>query len=713
VRRRTADPLVRLLRLARPLRGRLILAAAAGAAATGCAVALLATSGFMLARASEHPSIIAISVAVVAVRGFSIGRGVFRYAERLGTHDAAFRVLADLRVAIYRRLERLAPAGLAALRSGDLLARLISDVDASQDLFVRGIAAPLAAAGVGAGAVVASLVILVPAGAVLAAALLLAGVAVPLAAAAADRRSRRRAGPARGELAATEANLLSGSADVLAYGAAEAGLARVAAADAELTALGRKSAIAAGLGTGLTAVVSGLAVWGVLVLGVAAVGSGALSRVPLAVLTLTALASFEAVSALPAAALQVGQAHTSARRIYAILDTPDPVTEPAAPLPAPALTSPESPSPAMHPVTVSLRDVRVRYQPGGRAALDGVDLDLEPGRRVALTGPSGAGKSTVAAVLLRFCGLTGGTATLCGHDLADYAADDVRKVIGGCPQDPHVFDTTIGENLRLAKPAATEDELADAADRARLLPWISSLPGGWHTQVGAHGASISGGERQRLALARALLADPAVLILDEPTASLDAPTRRALMADLLAVTAGRATLLITHELDGLDEVDEIVVLDRGVVAERGTHDGLLRFRGLYRRMWDARSSSQGWLPAGCQSARRAHARRSPLPVAPGKSLQPQRRCTHRNEQANVEQQLYGRARASEKLPKAVETAMSAAAGIVVTEMNTPIRAPALADVSDTTPTRAATTATTTENKFGELIRSDIGRIPSR
>jgi ATP-binding cassette, subfamily C, bacterial CydC len=379
---------------------------------------------------------------------------------------------------------------------------------------------------------------------------------------------------------------------VLAYGAAETGLARVAATDAELTALGRKSAIAAGLGTGLTSVVSGLAVWGVLVLGVAAVGSGTLSRVPLAVLTLTALASFEAVSTLPAAALQLGQAHTSARRIYALLDTPDPVTEPAAPLPAPALTPPESLS--MHPVTVSLRGVRVRYQPGGQAALDGIDLDLEPGRRVALVGPSGAGKSTVAAVLLRFCGLAGGTATLCGHDLADYAADDVRKVIGGCPQDPHVFDTTIGENLRLAKPAATEDELAAAAERARLLPWISSLPGGWHTQVGARGASISGGERQRLALARALLADPAVLILDEPAASLDAPTRRALMADLLAVTAGRATLLITHELDGLDQVDEIVVLDRGVVAERGTQRSLLRSGGLYRRMWEARSSSQGW-----------------------------------------------------------------------------------------------------------------------
>ncbi len=585
MRRPGADPLIRLLRLARPLRGRLMLAAAAGATATACAVALLATSGFMLARAAQHPSIVAISGAVVAVRGFSVGRGVFRYSERVGTHDVAFRVLADVRVAIYRRLERLAPAGLAALRSGDLLARLISDVDASQDLFIRGIAPPLAAAMVGAGAVVACMVILVPAGALLAVALLVGGIAVPLAAAAADRRARQRTGPARGELAAAVANLLSGSADVLAYGATETGLTRVAATDKELTTLSRRSAVASGLGAGLTSITSGLAVWGVLVLGVAAVGSGTLSRVPLAVLTLTALASFEAVNALPAAALQLGQAHTSARRICAILDTTDPVTEPTS-----AATA-TIPGP---PVSVYLRGARVRYRPGDRLALDGLDLDLEPGRRVAIVGPSGAGKSTVAAVLLRFCDLSGGTATMCGRDLADYAADDVRKLIGGCIQDPHVFDTTIADNLRLAKPDASQDELADAAARASLLPWISALPGGWQTPVGAHGAAISGGERQRLALARALLADPALLVLDEPAASLDPATRRALMADLLAVTAGRATLLITHELDGLDQVDEIVVLDRGRAAQRGTHQQLLASGGLYRQMRAAaavRSSS--------------------------------------------------------------------------------------------------------------------------
>lgn len=569
-----ARALVRLLRLAAPMRGRLVLAVLAGASATGCAVALLATSGFLLARASQHPSVVAITGAVVAVRGFSVGRGVFRYAERLGSHDVAFRVLADVRVTMYRRLERLAPAGLRAFRSGDLLARLVSDVNSVQDLYLRGISPPLTAALVGAGAVTVCLLILAPAAGVLAAGLILAGVAVPLISAAADRRAQRRTSPARGALAASLANLLTGAADVHAFGAEQAGLDQVGAADAELTGLARRSAAVAGLGTGLGSLAAGLTLWGVLVLGVAAVAAGTFSQVPLAVLTLTALAAFEAVTALPAAAQQLGLARMSGRRVCAVLDAPDPVREPAVPLPLPA-----------GPVTASLRGACARYQPDGPLVLDGLDLDLSPGRRVALVGPNGAGKSTVAAVLLRFCELAGGTATLCGQDLASFDSDQVRTIIGGCPQDPHIFDSTIAANLRLAKPDATDDELTEAAARARLLTWIRTLPLGLQTPAGAHGAALSGGERQRLALARALLADPAVMILDEPTASLDQATAAALMADLLEVTAGRAVLLITHELDGLADagLDEIIVLDRGRVIERGTHDQLLATAGGYYR----------------------------------------------------------------------------------------------------------------------------------
>ncbi len=568
-------PLLRLLEMARPLRGRLLLAVAAGAAATGCGVGLLAVSGFLLARASQHPAIIAISVAVVAVRALSIGRGVSRYLERLASHDVAFRVLAQVRVAIWRRLEALAPAGLALFRSGDLLARLISDVDTTQDLFIRGLTPLLAAAAVGGGAVTACLLVLAPAAAVLAAGLLAAGIAVPLAGAAVARKAARAGAPARGRLAATVTDVLDGAADLHALGAQDAALERADAADAELTRLARRTATASGLSTGLMSMVSGLTLWTVLLLGVAATGTGALTRVPLAVLTLTALAAFEAVTALPAAAVQLDQARVSAGRIAAVTDAPDPVCEPCRPRVLPP-----------GPFGIQLRNATVRYRPDGPPALDRVSLNLLPGRRVALVGANGAGKSTVAAVLMRFCELTAGAALLNGHDLASFAADDVRSVIGGCPQDPHLFNATIRDNLRLARPGSTDEELEAAAARARLLPWIRSLPRGWDTPVGTHGAAVSGGERQRLALARAFLADPALLILDEPTAHLDPASRRALTADLLRATEGRSVLFITHERDGLDQVDQIVVLDHGRVAEQGGHHELRHAGGPYQRMWE-------------------------------------------------------------------------------------------------------------------------------
>jgi ATP-binding cassette subfamily C protein CydC len=571
-------PLARLLVLARPLRGRLVLAVLAGAAATGCGVALLAVSGFLLARASQHPNIVAISVAVVAVRALSVGRGVFRYGERLASHDVAFRVLADVRVRVYRRLERLAPAGLAAFRSGDLLARLVGDVDATQDIFIRGISPPLTAMLVGAGAVTACLIVLAPAGGVLAGGLLAAGVAVPWLAAVRARASARLTAPARGALSAHLGDLVLGAADLTAFGGQDAALARVNAADTELARLARVSASGSGLGTGLASAVAGLALWGVLLLGVAATGAGTLTRVPLAALTLTALAAFEAVTVLPAAALALGQARAGAGRVTAVLDAPDPVTEPDAPAPLPS-----------GPVRVTLQGAQVRYQPGGPLAIDGVDLELAAGRRVALVGPSGAGKSTVASVLLRFCDLTGGRALLGGRDLASYAADDVRSLIGGCTQDPHLFDTTIAENIGLARPGTGERELAGVAARARLLPWISSLPLGWDTPVGVHGTAVSGGERQRIALARALLADPPLLIADEPGAHLDTETRRALTADLLALTEGRGLLLITHDLAGLADLDEIVVLEAGKVAGRGRHHELMAGCPLYQRMYHAQS----------------------------------------------------------------------------------------------------------------------------
>lgn len=278
----------------------------------------------------------------------------------------------------------------------------------------------LAAALVGGAAVTVCLLILAPAAAVLAAGLLMAGIIVPLAGASVARRAARAGAPARGQLAATVTDLLDGAAELQAFGAQEAAVARAGAADAGLTQLARRTAAASGLGTGLMSLVSGLTLWAVLLLGVMATGNGALTRVPLAVLTLTALASFEAVTALPAA--QLDQARVSAGRIAEVADTPDPVREPRHPRALPP-----------GPFTITLSDATVHYGPDGPPALDPVSLDLPPGRRVALLGANGAGKSTLAAVLLRLCELSSNVTLLNGHDLGSYASADVRSVIGGCP----------------------------------------------------------------------------------------------------------------------------------------------------------------------------------------------------------------------------------------------------------------------------------------
>ncbi len=406
-----------------------------------------------------------------------------------------------------------------------------------------------------------------------------------------ERHERSALPPARGQLGSEVADVLAGSADLAAFGAQEIALARVEAVSRELSRLSRRSAVASGLATGLSTLGAGLTVWVVLMLGVAAAGGGSVGRVPLAAATLTALASFEAVSVLPAAAMALDQARASADRIGQVMDAPDPITEPANPRPLPG-----------GPVLVRLRDIQVRYRAGGPLAVDGLSLDLAPGRRIALVGPNGAGKSTVASVLLRFQDLAGGSATMglapggptedgC-HPLADYLAEDVRTVVGGCPQDPHMFDASIGDNLRLARPAASDADLMRVARQTGLDDWIASLPEGLGTHIGENGAAVSGGQRQRIALARALLADPQVLILDEPTAHLDPYAHTTLMTDLLAATQGRSILLITHDLGDpagpwLNQMDEIIVLDRGRVIQRGTHERLLGTQGWYRRMWQA------------------------------------------------------------------------------------------------------------------------------
>ncbi len=537
---------------------RLALSMLLGAGSACAAVGLLATSAWLIARASQHPGASALAIAVAGVQFFALSRALLRYGERLTGHDAALRALTALRVRLYRRLEPLAPAGLPAFREGDLLARLVQDVDARQDLLLR-VLPPFATALLAGGATVALLWWLLPAaGLIVLAALLLSAMVVPWLTGRLARRAEIGRAQARGDLSTAVVDLLEGAPELLVNGALDRRLATTAALDAQLTRTASASARISGTGHGLATLLTGLALWGVLAV------ATELDPVTLAVVALVPLATYELVAGLPAATQTLLHVRESAARLRQVFDAPLPVREPSQPAPLPESR------------TLRVRDLRARY------GLGGIDLDLAPGRKVAVVGPSGAGKSTLAAVLLRFLDYEG-SVTLGGTELRDLDGDAVRTTIGLVAQDAHVFDTTLHENVRLARRDASEAELRDALARARLLDWIDALPAGLETEAGAGGRRLSGGERRRIALARAELAAFDLLVLDEPGEHLDVATADAILAD--ALDSDRGTLLITHRLAGLEAMDEIIVLDAGRVVERGTHAELLRLRGRYAESW--------------------------------------------------------------------------------------------------------------------------------
>jgi len=544
-----------LLRAGRPPRARVALSVGLGALSVLSGVGLIAFAGYLISRSAERPPVLSLTVVIVAVRFFGLARPLARYFERLTSHDLAFRLLARMRVAFYGRLEPLVPARLEGYRRGDLLARMVGDVDALQNLFLRGLTPPLVALVAGAVSVAVCAAYLPVAGLVLATGLLAGGVGVPVLAALGGRRSGARQAGARAELTVELLELLRGAPELVVLGAEGAALQRVAALDAELTRLARNEALLAGLVEGLAAAIVGLTVAGVLAVCVAATAAGALDRVLVATLALLALASFEGVAPLPAAALRLRTTLESGARLLALADREPAVTDPPRPAALPAGAG------------IALDDVAFSYAGEESWDLSGLDLELPLGRRVALVGRSGAGKSTVAALMARFLDPTSGRLALDGVDLRSLRQRDVRTRITLDSQDAYLFSTTIGENVRLARPGADDDEIAHALERARAWEWVRSLPEGLDTPVGEEGASVSGGERRRIALARTFLAGAPVIVLDEPTGHLDPETAEALIADALRAAEERSVLLITHRPEGLDLVDAIVTLRHGRIVD--------------------------------------------------------------------------------------------------------------------------------------------------
>ncbi len=537
---------------------------------------LLGMAAYLIAAAALGPLLAILTIPIYIVRLMSVSRAGSRYAERVVSHNVTFRLLAQLRTWVYRRLEPLAPAYLHKQRSGDMLTRIVADVDELQNVYLR-IVSPIIVAIIISLLTFALFSIFSP---VLAwdavAFLVITGCGVPLLSSILTRGLGKQQLAIRGELNAQIVDGIQGVQDLLAYGQAATQLRSVATLEKKLDQIQQRMAVIAGLQQALNDLLMNLALWSLLILAIPLVVAKAIAGVYLAFLALVILASFEAVQPLAEAFQKLGHSVAAGERLFKVTDTNPQVQEPAAPLPVPSNT----------PGRFSLEfdHVHFAYQSDEGEVVHDISFEVSTGKRIAIVGASGAGKSTLVNLALRFWDPDKGTIRLNGHDIRQYALGDLRGLIGVVSQDTYLFNDTMRGNLLLARPEASDSEIEQALEQAQLTAFIQQLPKGLATWVGEQGLRLSGGERQRLAIARALLKDAPLLVLDEATANLDPMTEHTLLDALDMLMQGRTTLVITHRLVRMERMDEILVLDEGSIRERGTHEQLLRSGGLYQQM---------------------------------------------------------------------------------------------------------------------------------
>jgi len=548
-----ARDLLRILGLWRARTGWLAAGVLAAVASALAGLALLVLAGRVIAGAVVDGGAGGVALAglglaaLIWLRPVMLFRPVARYIDRLVTHEATFRALADMRVWFFGRLADRLPAGLGLRAAGDLLGRLVADVESLDGLYLR-VIVPAAASL----AVILAMVLVVGAADPLLAALLAAPLAaalvLPLVLAPAAARAGRQVAEAQGALRSAVVDPLTGIEDTLAANGEGRAAARVAAEGAALAAAQRALARRAAWGGASGALLVQAALLGSLAWALAA-GREGLAAGLMAVFL--AIAAAEALGLMPRAGAALAAAGAGARRLFEAADTPEPVPDPVAPA-AP---------PKGHALKIT--GVTFAWAPDRPAVFEGLDLDVPEGARVALLGPSGTGKSTLAALLLKFAAPQAGRITLGGVDIAALPAAEIRRRIAWLTQDARLFDDTIAANLRLAAPEATDADLWRALDRAQVGEVVRGLPDGLATMCGEGGIRFSGGQARRLALARVLLSPAPVLILDEPAAGLDADTERAFLETLDEATSGRSVILILHHLTGVERPGRILRLIGG------------------------------------------------------------------------------------------------------------------------------------------------------
>ncbi|MGH9045313.1 MAG: thiol reductant ABC exporter subunit CydC [Acidimicrobiales bacterium] len=555
MRRPQSVPVLRrLVKVSPPPKGRLAGAVVLGVAASAATIGLLAGSGALVDKAAVRPGLGAIAGLLAVVEVIAFARAPLRYAERLVAHDAGFRALAGWRLWLFDRLEPLSPAPLSKWRASDVMGRALGDVDALQDLYLRGVSPVVQAVLVGAIGVAVEGVLVPWAALVLGSALVVAMAGswtLPWMARRRDHEVEQAA-----ELDADVVDLVRGAAELLALGGVDEQLRRVEACGEGLRVAAARQARARGIASMLTWICAAGAVAGTLATAVAAVTEGRLEPLMLAVVPFTALGTFEVVPLLGAAAAGAAHVVSAGQRLLDLQALAPVIGEPPEPARAPSA-----------PISVALTDVRLRYDELGPWALDGLTMRLQSGTSTVIIGPSGSGKTSIINALMRFWPLDSGSTEAGGVALETLTTDATRSLFAITGSDAHLFTGTLEDNLRLGRPAASDAEIDSAIGRAQLAEWIAALPHGLGTEVGEGGAMLSGGERQRVALARALIAARPVLLADEPTDALDSDMAARAMRSLTEADPARTVLVITQRPQGVAKAQRVVRLERGHLVE--------------------------------------------------------------------------------------------------------------------------------------------------
>ncbi len=564
--------LVQLLKISREFKWWMILAAFLGFFTIGSSIGLIMTASYIIAKAALHPSIAELQVSIVGVRFFGIMRGVFRYFERVISHEVTFRMLTRFRAWFYESIEPLVPFGMMKFRSADLLTRLLTDVQNLEYIYLRILAPPLIA-------VMTSIVTFFlyglfswNAAIILIIGLSFAGIGIPLLSAKMRKGLGKRIVILRSELNVCMIDGIQGLADLLVFNQADEHFASFKAKSKDYEGLQRKMVLIESFQNALSVLILNFTMVGTLIILIPGVSSGELDGVYLTVLVLGVIAIFEAVQPIPEAIQKIEKSMASADRLFETIALREQIKQP--PL---HYSLPEK-------FNIRLEGLSFGYDKSERQILTDINLNLSPGRKVAIVGPSGSGKSTIVNLMLNLWPSKQGIIIYGDKEIREYGRDQIMEKLAVLQQNVYLFSTTVRENLLLSNPDSDESGLNKIIEKIGLRAKIDNLPDKLETWVGEMGYRFSGGERQQIALVRTLLKNAPVMILDEPTANLDSITAKEVMQTIHSLSKDKTLLLITHRLTGLENMDEIIVLIDGGIIERGTHFDLMAKRGYYQQM---------------------------------------------------------------------------------------------------------------------------------